>query len=134
MLPLLTAEYPRKFAAHYIEWNNIVTKDLNCSSLNKLRLIRQTETYDQLATDIQDLYYTYSLRDQSVTLLSSLKWLSFWQCAPSQAVFTNSALGRVGLVVAISVRLSVCLRHHVHFLGLSLALRSHDQHCRMVFD
>ena len=46
-------------------------------------------------------------------------------------VFTNSApLGRVGHRVAMSVCLSVCvcLRHRVQFLlGLSLALRSHDQ-------
>ena len=45
-------------------------------------------------------------------------------------VFTNSApLSRVGHRVAMSMCLFVCLRHRVQFfsLGLSLALRSHDQ-------
>ena len=44
-------------------------------------------------------------------------------------IFTNSApLGRVGHRVAMSVCVSVCLRHRVHFfVGLSLALSWHDQ-------
>ena len=57
--------------------------------------------------------------------------LNLSQQGPSTMIFTNWApLGRVGLVVAISVCLLVCLSDvpsKCIFLGLSLALRSHDQ-------
>ena len=65
----------------------------------------------------------------------TLRWPTFSSCGGlrplAEAIFTNSGpLGRVGLGVAMSVVVCVCVSapsSAVFFLGLSLVLRSHDQ-------
>ena len=89
-------------------------------------LMAQSMTYDIYIFFLTFLYKIFDFT------LNKLIWefsLNFKNYPCHMSLFTNSApLGPIGHRVALSVCLCVCFRHEVQFfLGLSLALRSHDQ-------